>query len=1662
MCTMPSSGEEGGGGVRSTGGQVDNLVLALIDSLCDKDEQAEGLIRDSLVDLGKKKSDLVLSSCYYYLKKNSKLPVSHRVAILNCMERVIKETLNNLDMRLAADIIDQASKELTSSKEIVPDWQSAASGVLVAIGSRYCNEVMDVLMQKFKPGVLPHFFIVQTLADMATANVFEMLPHINAILGALLPMMGMAKHDNMRWVFSYALQRFSESILEYLANIEKSPDPSASKSMFAGEIFAAYDILFNVWLQTKETKLRLAVIEAIGPMTHIMNRDQLEEQLPKLLHGILGLYKKNQVSFYVTQGLCMVLDAACSEDSIILEPYLEQLYNTLFPQVTAPMDYSNPMSIKNYNEVLRCFAVISRSFSAKLVGMLLQKLESHNEKSRIGILSILKHLINAGDLNYKCSFSLSNPKGPSMENMQELLLSGLKVLLTETNNKVKKVLAQVIIAMAHHQYLENEGGQQMIEFIINQCCLPDDDPNSNKRRIDPDYTSNNNLRSMCENILHLITTTIECMEPVLWPFLMEYIMSEQHTRAMKSICRSLAFLANKKKEGHIDDYQIDYDDYPNLPRPHDIIARLFVLSGHPTSDGGRGIYILNFMKNMTPNLCNDLVELWDTVIPKLIAYVDENSDTEEDWPQKNWEDLLLKMLSKSLEIIQDEDWTERLGEAFGQQIALYNSLPAEKNFLYKCLGVILRNSTKKEFISKHFDLIFSTVKHSDKLEREGCAISMGFSAASHLDSVLSKLDAVARQDMVRKSSGLLGFMRDKNEVDIEKVKATVMLCYGYVTLFAPNTLIVSRLEATILKAIYPHFTNPKDLSVKQSMIKTTELIGKALHPDRLKSNYKFMSRSDILGHMQLYIKGESKDCIVNDTRAIALNAAATLVKLEPKLNEGDMLDLVETVTSCVLCLPQDGCAPRKGKEETYEELVEAGEFLKSTIDAMNNLLKEVLYKNLTAKGLDSIFKHIKVWVTSSNDFQRERALKTWLLLLQVFKDNITPTSAIDFNNLGVLLACMIPRCSDPSADVRKQALSCVQTLLEIALLINGGDYTKDSMLNAFPTLFERIEKSDTSVLFIVAVDLSKVVAKKLPRNQLMPFLGVLEEGLVDPLSHSSSGSCVMLSNLMKHRGMEMREDVSKIIESLHLRLEEIQHVQARTGTLRALRTIISQHLSIALNSLLSYSVPYDVNMSAIWRSIAEDPQLVNLLIDQMLENILAQRPYEERTDNRDTVRYAMIGPLSIMCAFDEMFTVGQTEGVVIDQFHRLFTTMMLIVASLAGTRSPRGDDSDREIIYIVPSHVVVKAFQKLLERAILQDLVNHLTDNGFWPMFEDPETYPEAFTALARHLAQNNPHLVPQIVINLNPALSSYHEPQRIVTAAFYAELINQKCPEKNALIESMINGLLGRMVDSCHLVRMYCIRGLGNLGSMGKDMVQKYSTTVLSALMSGLDDKDDMNDSITLEAMSGLSRVMSVIDEEDIRSILINVILKIRPCFEKEVPSVRSQAIMLFGNLSRFSGGQSKAAILEQIHTNFVSLLLHLNDAEVDVRKACKFTLRSLSHLLDCPSIEEKFQKHLLDDANLYYGEFMNDIAKLIIKEIPEKINQYLMSCMSFYNSIWAEIRANAAMFSGFLLGNLMKENQSRIPKEHVSTALIDLLKDPSPHVRGKAAEAMSLLYNY
>lgn len=42
-----------------------------------------------------------------------------------------------------------------------------------------------------------------------------------------------------------------------------------------------------------------------------------------------------------------------------------------------------------------------------------------------------------------------------------------------------------------------------------------------------------------------------------------------------------------------------------------------------------------------------------------------------------------------------------------------------------------------------------------------------------------------------------------------------------------------------------------------------------------------------------------------------------------------------------------------------------------------------------------------------------------------------------------------------------------------------------------------------------------------------------------------------------------------------------------------------------------------------------------------------------------------------------------------------------------------------------------------------------------------------------------------------------------------------------HGLAEQIMNNLLGRQVDSNYMVRMYCIRGLGNMADIGENKVR-------------------------------------------------------------------------------------------------------------------------------------------------------------------------------------------------------------------------------------------------
>uniref|UniRef100_A0A4W4GLG5 Maestro heat-like repeat family member 1 n=1 Tax=Electrophorus electricus TaxID=8005 RepID=A0A4W4GLG5_ELEEL len=1437
--------------------EVEQVTLALLDAANDKDPGVQEQVRKSILTLGNHQPDKVLSMCQDYLVKHSKLVSGHRVVVLQTIELVVKSKIDDISSPKIKSIITLASDEMTRSKEIIPDWQQTASNILVAVGNKYINDFMEEILSKFQPGVLPHFYVVETLASLSDSNVYGMVPFLNAILGTMLPMLSMAKQDNMKLVFSSALSHFSESILEYLANLDKAPDPTVRRDTFSGEIYTAYDVLFSSWLQSRDPKLRLTVAEALGAMSHLIAQDKLEEQLPRLLPALLSLYKKNPENYIISKSLCQVLDAAVNMGSRVLETQIDGLLTALHQQVCSPVDYDKPPTVKNHNEVLRCFTIIANAFPDRLMVFVLQRLENSNERSRIGSLTVLRHLINS--------------TSSIMETKKLLVLASIKQPLADHSNKVKQRVVQVISAMAHHGYLELEGGEVLVRFIIQHCSLPDSQHVCSLLPAPPASVT----ASMCDNTLHLFATTVGRLTDVLWPMLLGFLTPAQYSNATAPLCKSLILLASKKRAAQEPGFIID------LSMP----VLLQVNACFPFRCRGHGAPSLSLLNAISPSIHPKVQALWETEVPHLLTCL------EGQWP------------------------TITLGCAQGP------------SFLYKCIGVTLQQCTNKELVRKQLQEILISARHNDATERAGVAMGVGLCARSHLDDTLAKLEEFGKSDAFKKASGIFGLLKDKNDVDVEKMKSTMILCYGHVALHAPEEQLLLRLDTHILRSINKHF------------------------------NTKVRGTGGLAASGLARLAPAGSGPLL--APALATAPAWRAARSEPQLSN-------------TACVPQ----------------------------------------------------HIESWLSSRQDHERERAMRTVAELLQFYLGSLNVKNLVTFHNLGALLGRLAPRCTDPSPAVRTAAVDCIYTLLHIQLRYEGfaSDYRDDSV-ETLLTMREKLSDPDPSVLYKTCSDLTKVQIKRLPHQQLNTLIFMLFEGLVDSQSNCSRASSVILNTLLRNRGAGLQDLVMKsvpeMLEALHVRLQVISEEQVKVAVAQSILILASQHLQTVINTLLSHPLPWDSWSCEMWIALGADSAVARQIMEMIMEKLNIMVPFEDKKQSMlrpGMTKVATSQPLALMLN-------GQAEEATVTLFPRLFSALLVRVGSSVAVQLPKDISSNgignerRASGKAVPANfdvcgVAVEALRILLARAHLDAVVKALDEDAAWDKMKGSQQHTAGVTRLSRAMAKHAGPRLPAILESLCPSFNNIYECQRITVTAFCSELLNHHVVTELMMIDMLMNSMMERISDPCSTVRMLAVRGLGNVAVGSPEKVNKYAKELLAAMSSGMEEKDDPGKLITLEAMSGLSKVLLYLDQQNMHLLVVYIFMKIKPFLENENDKLRCASIMLLGNLSRFGSGE--AVFKDQIHNVLVSLLMHLNDPNAQVVKACKYTMRVCAPVVGSEQITAMFHNHLHEEKGLHYGEFINDLIKYIIQDFPGMLNFYHVTVVQFFKSNWSEIRASAAMFIG------------------------------------------------
>lgn len=172
---------------------------------------------------------------------------------------------------------------------------------------------------------------------------------------------------------------------------------------------------------------------------------------------------------------------------------------------------------------------------------------------------------------------------------------------------------------------------------------------------------------------------------------------------------------------------------------------------------------------------------------------------------KKWQNLVLDLLSICIDKVTDGEWRQSLAAALGQQLRLYVIQPQDKAFAMRLLGAALSRVANPTFVTEHILLVFRTANHQNNVEREGCAQAMGHCASVHTDLVLTELENVSKWEHAKRAnSSIFSFIKEAMpygkplDTDVIYLRATIVLSYGYVTLYCPKDMIVQRLESTTL------------------------------------------------------------------------------------------------------------------------------------------------------------------------------------------------------------------------------------------------------------------------------------------------------------------------------------------------------------------------------------------------------------------------------------------------------------------------------------------------------------------------------------------------------------------------------------------------------------------------------------------------------------------------------------------------------------------------------------------------------------------------------------------------------------------------------------------------------------------------------------------------
>lgn len=1646
------------------------LVWGLLECAGDNNEGVRQTVAGSLITLGHKHPVLVLSAIHKFISSPQTAPKVQVQSILyNTAENIIRECGEKVSDKELIDTWTDGAIKLLTLPSVAPDLQEAAVGLIVALGSTqtHCNTVMESLISQMQGGTLPTQSVAESLGALAAGNVKGTVPYLKAVLGLTVHCIPSVKQDNLKCALATMFSKFAESILEAVDN--KEPDPDISIESYMPECALVFESLVNYWLKNSNPNVKNDTIVALGHLSHLLPKEKLEELAGLVVTTILSLYRKTSSPYNLTFSLAMISDAMLKKNlTESIKFHVDHLLSALFNQVCIVPNYSEPFTVKNHYEVLRCYELMGKYYPENVMSHLLQRLENASHMQRVGALVVTKHLINSKTLSTENVASLTNALVP---------------LLSDPNSKVVKSVTQVIVALCHNNHLTCQTGAPFITYLVNHSAGGSVLLSRRPSLAEPEGES---VSEVCRRVLHLLSTTVEAAQPLLWPHLLSFVCFSEHEASLPATLSCLAHLANN---------YASYDEAspllvgpPGPPTAPVLLSRLLVLSCTP-KEGAVGAAALTLLQGLAPHIHPKLAESWPQHLPQLITTFQDLTSKAEAEPSAHqmWHDSLRDFLAATITAVGTEEFTVNLGTAQMDQLHLYDKQPMKLCFIMSLVGVTLKHTANKTFVATTLDNLFNATSHKSSLERESLALCVGLAAATHTDIVLTHIEMwLKNADPAKKPLSFFNLIKqDTRTEESSWVRASIVLCLGQIATLAPPNVTGSKVDGPIMLHLLNIINSNKSDMVNEAVIQTISHIARALThlPD-----FKLRQRPLLITHLVNTSKFEG---IPHQVLASVLQTLRDLAALEPELNVEERTIILQAALTATL--------PHFGKADSNDHQ------LLRCFAQLGVLLRTIIQKDTNPATLDDVTTLLQSWTLSPDEMIRIKSVDLLHTALRTYFDHLTFSveAPSNFNQTCQLLAFITPRLTDPSSQVRIKAVGSVYMVLRIAGRYNGQahDYM-DEDLEILKAAEQEIHTDNPQEIASLIENVGKVMSNKLSFMQLRSYLSCVVVGLQDQFAESSEGVALVMKTFFTLRGHQLHQHIKELLDSIYSRLEKVTHKPTRKMCVVALTKLSSHNLSLVIDTILTYPVPYERGICETWRNIGHDPELCASALDLLTQVLERTQLFAEQPTTTDaTVKIATIPPLAAICGLcelmhdlkvpseedheegwekveDDLESTQQewqaAQNMVCGKFPELAALLLISYGSYVEVVAPLHQSAsasaksfnfvpNRGATTLVPTKIVLQCLKSLVDvlgcKSLSTVLMTKIRD-------ENEETL-EIFLHSISEITAMIVHEAPQHIEKLVSSLDMRHayDMQRVTVAAVFAQLIAEKCGGNYELLENITDGLLTRLNDRSVIVRRLAVRGLANFAHLHSDQVSEKLTEIISALVGATDQRDGVSTEgissetqVALEALRGLAALLPRLPKERVLQHTPTLLIRIRLFTEKSSGEVREAGLGVLRGLAASVGNTEE--FQEQIHLHLLASLIHLEDPHPPTVVMCKSALQALGPHLGSEEMYSMFKTQLVPSGVLTYHQFITDLTKHMVNDLKDHLAFFIQAGSSYFKSSEPSLRRAAAL----LIGNLVYhcESGQDINVSSVSHGLTYLLRDPYSSVRTAAAIAIPLLFRH